>query len=68
MLQDILDVPADEVRAGLRVQAVWTPESERRARGDRQPQRAQRRRRDHGVGSPTGEPDVPEGEFQDKVF
>ena len=38
-LQDILDVPVDDVRVGMRVEAVWAPKDERTHRGDRQPRR-----------------------------
>lgn len=66
-LQDILDVPVDEVRVGMRVAADWLPEGERtideltnRSWGSAE-----------GVirgWRPTGEPDLPKEQFLDKVF
>ena len=43
-LQDLPGVPNDEVHTGMRVQANWVPESERGARGPRQPQLGEHRR------------------------
>ena len=31
MLQDILEIPVDEVRVGMRVEAVWLPREARRS-------------------------------------
>ena len=56
-LQDVLDLPVDDVRVGLRVEAVWAPEGERSVEeiGNRSWGSAE------GVirgWRPTGEPDV----------
>lgn len=66
-LQDILDIPVDEVRVGLRVEAVWAPEAERSTE--------ELTNRSWGSAEgvikgwkPTGEPDVPKEQFLDKVF
>jgi uncharacterized OB-fold protein len=66
-LQPVIGIPNEEVRVGMRVKAVWLPESERNADefGNR------------GWGSttgavsgwgPTGEPDLPIERFMDRVF
>ena len=59
-LQDILEIPPDDVRVGMRVEAVWAPESERSTDGDRQPVVGERRRAASSVGvrpaSPTSRP------------
>jgi uncharacterized OB-fold protein len=57
-LQDVLDLPVDQVRVGLRVEAVWAPESERDT------SEINNRSWGSAEGSirgwkPTGEPDVP---------
>lgn len=59
--QRIGGLPTDEVRLGLRVQAVWAPEEDRKADG-------------RGFGSavnewnPTGEPDLPRSAFAEHVL
>lgn len=66
-LQDILDIPHDQVHLGLRVEAVWAPKEERNFEG--------MTNRD-GVGGtncitgwrPTGEPDMDPGEYERFVF
>ncbi|WP_238429814.1 Zn-ribbon domain-containing OB-fold protein, partial [Frankia nepalensis] len=66
-LQPVVDIPNEEVRVGMRVEAVWLPESERNAEefGNR------------GWGSTTGaisgwratgEPDLPVERYIDRVF
>jgi uncharacterized OB-fold protein len=66
-LQPVVDIPNEEVRVGMRVRAVWLPESERNADefGNR------------GWGSTTGaiagwcatgEPDLPFERYIDRVF
>ena len=42
--QEITGIPNDQVRVGLRVRAVWKPESERTARRPQPPRLGQRRR------------------------
>ncbi|MBI2709242.1 MAG: Zn-ribbon domain-containing OB-fold protein [Actinobacteria bacterium] len=64
---EITGVPHDELRMGLRVKAVWKPESERSTEGISS-------RGWGGVSSvidsfePTGEPDAPPDEYRDHVF
>ena len=67
MLQDILDTPVDQVRSGMRVQAVWLEKDQRTI--EEIDNRA-------GRGAPglirgwesTGEPDIPEGQYHDEGF
>lgn len=66
-LQDILDVPVDEVRVGMRVEAAWLPEGERTT--------AELSNRSWGSAEgvirgwrPTGEPDVPADQLVNKAF
>jgi uncharacterized OB-fold protein len=66
-LQDILEIPPDEVRVGMRVEAVWLP-PEQRSRdeiGNRSWSSAA-----GGIQGwrPTGEPDLPAESFVDKVY
>lgn len=66
-LQDILDVPVDEVRIGMRVAADWLPE------GERTTEELTNRSWGSAEGvirgwRPTGEPDVPAEQFLNKVF
>ncbi len=65
--QDISGLPADKVRAGMRVRAVWKPPAERTTEGQSA----------RGWGSvegcissfePTGEPDVPKEHFQEHTI
>jgi uncharacterized OB-fold protein len=66
-LQDVIDIPVDEVHVGQRVEAVWKPEPERSI--------ADVSNRSWGgaegciVGwRPTGEPDVPADQLQGRAF
>jgi uncharacterized OB-fold protein len=65
--QDVSGIPADKVRAGLRVKAVWKPEAERTTEG-------QSARGWGNVEScissfePTGEPDAPREHYQEHVI
>jgi uncharacterized OB-fold protein len=65
--QDIVGIPHDEVRSGLRVRAVWKPKDERTAEGVSN-------RGWGGVGSaveafePSGEPDMPREQFEEHIF
>jgi hypothetical protein len=57
-LQDVLDVPVDEVRVGMRVEAVWAPQ------GERDTSEITNRSWGSAEGAirgwkPSGEPDVP---------
>jgi uncharacterized OB-fold protein len=63
--QRLADVPLDQIRMGMRVEAVWTPAEERaNDPGDR----------GYGFGNairawrPTGEPDAPTAEFAEHVL
>jgi uncharacterized OB-fold protein len=65
--QDIVGVPHGQIRAGMRVKAVWRPKSERSAEGVS----------NRGWGSvggaieafePTGEPDVPREQYAEHIF
>ena len=47
--QDIVNIPHDEVRSGLRVKAIWKPEGERSVRRHEQPRLGRRRRRHRGL-------------------
>ncbi len=65
-LQDLVDVPVDEVRVGMRVEAVWKPEGERSV--------ADITNRSWGSAEgcivgwrPTGEPDLPAEQFLGKA-
>ncbi len=61
--QRLVEVPLDEIRMGLRVEAVWAPP------GEREPDD-----RGYGLGSavtgwrPTGEPDAPPSAYQDHTL
>lgn len=65
--QDIVGIPHDQVRAGLRVRAVWRPPAERSAEGITN-------RGWGSVGSaidaftPTGEPDAPPEQYAEHLF
>jgi uncharacterized OB-fold protein len=66
-LQDIPDVPHDEVRTGMRVEAIWLPKDKRSTKG------LDNRAWGSTAGCitgwrPTGEPDVDPEQFKDKVF
>ena len=65
--QQILDLPASEIRVGLRVKAEWMPESERDA--------AEITSKGWGTVAgfikgwrPTGEPDEPAAEYMNRLF
>ena len=65
--QDIVGIPHDEVRSGLRVKAIWKPKDQRSGAGVDS-------RGWGGVGSviegfePNGEPDMPREKFQEHIF
>jgi uncharacterized OB-fold protein len=66
-LQDVIDCPLDEVRVGMRVEAVWAPPEERDI--------SEITNRSWGSAAgcirgwrPTGEPDLPPEQFLSKVF
>jgi uncharacterized protein len=65
--QDIVGIPHDQVRSGLRVRAVWKPKDKRTAEGVSN-------RGWGGVGSaidafePTGEPDMAREKFREHIF
>ena len=66
-LQDILEIPPDEVRVGMRVEAVWFPE------GERNIDEIGNRSWGSAAGCiagwrPTGEPDLPAETFLEKVY
>lgn len=66
-LQDILEIPPDEVRVGMRVEAVWAPENERSI------EEIGNRSWGSAAGCilgwrPTGEPDLPAETFLEKVY
>jgi uncharacterized OB-fold protein len=66
-LQDILEIPPEEVRVGMRVEAVWFPESERNI------DEIGNRSWGSAAGCiegwrPTGEPDLPAETFVEKVY
>jgi uncharacterized OB-fold protein len=66
-LQDVLELPVDEVRVGLRVEAVWAPE------GERNVDEITNRSWGSAEGAirgwrPTGEPDVPADQIPDVAF
>jgi uncharacterized OB-fold protein len=66
-LQDILEIPPEEVRVGLRVEAVWLPENERNT--DEIGNRSWGSAAGAIVGwRPTGEPDLPAETFLEKVY
>jgi len=66
-LQDVIDLPVDDVRIGVRMEAVWAPESERNV--DEISNRSWGGAENVLRGwRPTGEPDVPAEEFSDRVF
>jgi uncharacterized OB-fold protein len=66
-LQDILEIPPDEVRVGMRVEAVWLPEHERNT--DEIGNRSWGSAAGAIVGwRPTGEPDLPAESFLEKVY
>jgi uncharacterized protein len=67
ILQDVLDTPVEEVRAGMRVEAVWAPKSERDVGeiGNRSGSALEGSLRGF---RPTGEPDMPAENFSDKVW
>jgi hypothetical protein len=65
--QDIVNIPHDQVRSGLRVKAVWKPKKTRNADGVSN-------RGWGGVGSaieafePSGEPDMDRAQFEEHIF
>ena len=65
--QDIVNIPQDQVRSGLRVKAVWKPKDKRSAAGVSN-------RGWGGLGSaidafePTGEPDADRATYQEHIF
>ena len=66
-LQDLLDVPVDQVHPGMRVEVVWAPDGERTVDDITN--------RSWGTAEgairgwkPTGEPDASPDEYSDKVF
>ena len=66
-LQDVLDCPVDDVRVGMRVEAVWAPPAERTT--------AEIGNRSWGSAEgcikgwrPTGEPDLPADQFLQAAF
>ena len=65
--QDIVGIPHDQIRSGMRVRAVWLPESERTADGITN-------RGWGGVSGgisafePTGEPDAPLDDYKEHIF
>ena len=66
-LQDIVDIPVEDVHVGMRVEAVWKPVGERSV--DDISNRSWGSAEGCIVGwRPTGEPDVPPEQFQDRVF
>jgi len=65
--QVILEIPASEVRVGMHVECVWTPQNERSI--------ADMDNRSRGSGGdaivgwrPTGEPDEPEANYMDRMM
>jgi len=67
VLQNIVGIPSDEVHVGIRVEAVWLPE------GERNVDEIENRGWGNSTGCiegwrPTGEPDVPADEIEDRVF
>lgn len=67
ILQDIIDIPVAEVRAGMRVEAVWAPKGERNVDeiGNRSGSALEGSLRGF---RPSGEPDMPAESFSDKVW
>lgn len=66
-LQELLDVPLDEVRGGMRVEAVWAPPEERTT--DEIGNRSWGSAEGCILGfRQTGEPDVPSSDYEAKVF
>ncbi len=66
-LQDILELAPEEVRVGMRVEAVWAPEGERNI--DEIGNRSWGSAAGCVLGwRPTGEPDLPAETFVDKVY
>jgi hypothetical protein len=66
-LQDILDLPPEEVRVGMRVEAVWIPDAERSI------DEIGNRSWGSAAGCirgwrPTGEPDLPAETLLEKVY
>ena len=65
--QDIVGVPHDQIRSGMRVRAVWKPKEKRNAEGVSN-------RGWGGVGSaikafePSGEPDMDRAAFEEHIF
>jgi hypothetical protein len=66
-LQDVLEIPVEEVRVGMRVEAVWAPPGERNVDeiGNRSFGSAEGAIRGW---RPTGEPDVPKEQFLQASF
>jgi uncharacterized OB-fold protein len=67
ILQDVLDTPVDDVRAGMRVEAVWAGKGERNVDeiGNRSGSALEGSLRGF---RPTGEPDAAPEAFSDKVW
>jgi uncharacterized protein len=66
-LQDVVECPIDDVRIGMRVEAVWVPERERNV--DEIGNRSWGSAEGCIVGwRPTGEPDEPAERFLEQVF
>ena len=66
-LQDVLEIKVDEVRAGMRVEAVWGPAADRNV--DEIGNRSWGSAEGCILGwRPTGEPDVPADQMSDKGF
>ncbi len=65
--QDIVGIPHDQIRSGLRVRAVWKPKEQRNAEGISN-------RGWGGVASaidafePTGEPDMPRAQYEEHIL
>ena len=65
--QDILNIPHEEIRSGLRVKAVWKPKEKRSGEGVGN-------RGWGGVGSaitgfePSGEPDMEKSKYEEHIF
>ena len=65
--QDIVNIPHEQVRSGLRVKAVWKPKEKRSGEGVSN-------RGWGGVGSaidafePSGEPDMPREQYEEHIF
>ncbi len=66
-LQDVIDLPVDEVHVGIRLEAVWVPEGERNV--DEIGNRSWGSAEGCILGwRPTGEPDVPADQLPQAAF